>query len=62
MSTTCSALCQSTDGSELACALAVSWNSVRVKPGQSAITRTPEPRSSSRTASLKLVTNALVAE
>jgi len=33
-----------------------SWNSVRVKPGQSACTRTPESRISSATASVKLFT------
>src|SRR6266542_4813084 len=38
------------------------WNSVRVYPAQSAITRTPRRRTASPTDSLKLVTHALLAE
>ena len=39
-----------------------SENSVRVNPGHNAVTRTPVPRNSSCSASVKLVTYALVAE
>ena len=38
-----------------------SWNSVRVKPGQTQTTRTPVPFSSTMRASEKVSTNALVA-
>src|SRR5258708_1058299 len=40
----------------------VSWKPVRVRPGHSAVTFTPGPRTSSCTASVKLLTNAFVAE
>ena len=38
------------------------WNSVRVKPGQSAVTVTPVPASSLASASVKTVTKAFSAE
>ena len=46
---TSSAVCQTNDGrrSVIDVELLTSWNSVRVKPGQSAVTFTPVPRTSS---------------
>src|SRR6266581_8531541 len=41
--------------------LATSWNSVWTGPGQSAVTITPQPHNSARSASEKLLTYALVA-
>ena len=58
-STTASALIHAKLGMPLTSMPARSWNSVRVKPGHSAMTRTPLPRSSSCSDSLKLFTKAV---
>src|SRR5437867_948068 len=58
---TASADIQAKPGTAPTSTAALSWNSVRVNPGQTHRTRTPVPRSSSAIASVKLSTNALVA-
>src|SRR5204863_7768233 len=60
-SATCSADIHAKPGTPLTSTAAFSWNSVRVKPGQTQSTRTPVPPSSAAMPSEKLSTNALVA-